>query len=213
MQTARHVATLLLAFLIACSRGPARDDALRAIRRAHPELDTASVTGRVWQDGPPWFSCAEVVAKAASRTDTAAVRDQVGNWKPLVAKGWITLRDTASGPVSDPGWCTLTITDAGRPRIARWTPALGPVQPTLQPRRGWVVAVGHRRINVIAPPTLLASDSATADFFVTVATNEDGEAVGAGGDTARYVADLRRDDGTWHVVAIHAAQARAASAR
>lgn len=207
MQIARHLAPLLLASLAACSSGPTRDDALQAIRQARPELDTAAVTVRVWQDGPPWFSCAEVLAKALSRTDSTAVRDQVGNWKSLVTRGWITLRDTAGGPVIDPGWCVLTPTAAGLPHVARWAVAPGALQPTGRPRRGWLVPAGRRRIVVPSAPVVASRDLATAPFLVTVATNEDGAAAAAGRDTARFIADLRRENGRWRVAATRAAPA------
>ena len=86
----------------ACNPAPSRSEALEALRAAAPGIDTTTVFDRVWQDGPPWFSCAEVIAKFASPVDSAAVRDQVGNWRPLVLAGWLVLRDTASGVVSDP---------------------------------------------------------------------------------------------------------------
>ena len=53
-----------------------------------PGSDTATVFERVWRDGPPWFSCVEVIAKFTTPLDSAVVRDQVGNWKPLVLAGW-----------------------------------------------------------------------------------------------------------------------------
>lgn len=190
----------LLGLLAACSRGPSRDEALIAIRAAQPALDSATVTERVWQDGPPWFSCAEVIAKFASGKDSAAVRDQVGNWKPLVVKGWVVLHDTASGIVADPGWCTARVTPAGQPNIARWSPLQGPPFPAGQPRRGWTLAAGRRHVVVPRAPTLAGSDSATVPFLVTVAPNEDGRAVGADRDTTRYVAALRRADGGWRMV-------------
>src|SRR5438067_238882 len=111
MPTARRT-TLPLAILLAfaaCARGPSRDEVASALRQAQPGVDGGPAYGHVWQDGPPWFSCAEVLAKVASPVDSAAVRDQVGNWKPLVMAGWVTLRDSSKGPVADPGWCTLRI--------------------------------------------------------------------------------------------------------
>lgn len=202
MPIARPIALALLATLAACGRGPSRDDALQAIRRAHPEFDTATVVGRVWQDGPPWFSCAEVLVKAASVVDSAAVRDQVGNWKPLVTGGWIALRDTASGPVADPGWCVVKLTDAGQARSVRWTLAPGAVQPTGQPRRGWLMDVGRRHVSVAAAPSAVRDDSASAEFLVIVSTNETGAALVADRDTAHYVAALARDGGRWRVTGV-----------
>jgi hypothetical protein len=206
MPIARPPALLVvLALAASCGRGPSRDDALAAIRAAQPALDGAAVTGRVWQDGPAWFSCAEVRVKLATGVDSATIRDQVGNWKPLVDNGWIVLRDSASGPVADPGWCTARITDAGQPGVARWTISPGPAFPTGQPRRGWTMPVGTRKIVVAATPAANGNDAATAPYLITVATNPDGAAIGADRDTSRFVAELRRVDGRWRVATIRPA--------
>ncbi|MDB4886201.1 MAG: hypothetical protein JWN79_1639 [Gemmatimonadetes bacterium] len=197
---ARRLLLPLLGFLAACSRGPSREEALAAIRAAHPALDTATVRERVWQDGPPWFSCAEVIAKFTTAADSAAVRDQVGNWKPLVVHGWIVLKDSAAGPVADPGWCTVRVTPAGQANVARWTPSPGPAFPTGQARRGWMVVAGRRHLVVPSSPSRAGKDSATAEYLVTVAPNEDGRATGADRDTSRFVAALRREGGAWKVV-------------
>ena len=61
--------------LTACNPAPSRSEALEALRAAAPGIDTTTVFARVWQDGPPWFSCAEVLAKFTSRIDSAVVRD------------------------------------------------------------------------------------------------------------------------------------------
>lgn len=198
---------LLLAALTACSRGPTRDEALAAIRAGRPGVDSAVVQGRVWQDGPPWFSCAEVLAKVGTPHDSAVVRDQLGNWKPLVAHGWITLRDSASGPVADPGWCTVRLTPAGQENAARWSVSNGPEFPTGQPRRGWTMAVGRQRVEVPRAPVSSEKDIATAEYLVRVVPNADGVATGADRDTARFVADLRRVDGGWQMIASRPARA------
>lgn len=189
----------LVVCLAACHRGPSREEALAAIRTAQPALDTAVVYGRVWQDGPPWFSCAEVTAKLGTSRDSLAVRDEVGNWKTLLAAGWIALRDSSKGVVADPGWCTARLTAAGEANAARWTPVQGPEFPTGSPRRGWWMLVGRRRIEVAGAPRTTDTDAATAEFLVRVATNADGVATGADRDTARYVAELRKVDGTWRM--------------
>lgn len=205
MSTARprlaRVLLIALALFSACSRGPSRDEALAAVRAARPALDSATVIGRVWQDGPPWFSCAEVVAKATKAVDSAAVRDQVGNWKWLAAKGWITLRDSASGPVVDPGFCVATVTPAGAPNIAKWTPLAGTPFPTGQPRRGWTMVAGRQHLLVRSSPRLARPDSATVEYLVTVAAGPDGVAIGADRDTSRFIGTLRRVDGAWRMVA------------
>src|SRR5205085_9426816 len=84
----RPLLLLLLTLLAACDRRPSGSEALSAIRASSGALDTAPVEGRGWQDGPPWFSCAEVISKLGGRADRAAVHDQVGNWKSLVVAGW-----------------------------------------------------------------------------------------------------------------------------
>lgn len=201
MQLARLrplILPLLLLVLASCRKGPTRDEALAAIRTARPALDTATIYARVWQDGPPWFSCAEVNVKLGNGVDSAVVRDQVGNWRWLVKSGWVTLKDSASGIVADPGWCTLRPTPAGAPNLARWTPAPGPPFPTGQPRRGWTTIVGRQRVVVPRGPSA-GADSATADYAVTVAPNTDGVAIGADRDTAWFIAELRKVDGAWRM--------------
>jgi hypothetical protein len=192
---------MLVALLAGCNRGPSRAEALEAIRGATPALDTSLVFGRVWQDGPPWFSCAEVLAKVGTTRDSAAVRGPVGNWKWLILAGWVVLHDSTQGPVADPGWCTLKLTEEGTRRAAAWTAAAGPLFPTGAPRRGWVVPVGHRRVALVGAPKRTGADSAAADFIVTVAPNENGIGTGAARDTARYVAELLRDGGRWRLAA------------
>ena len=188
--------------LAACHPGPSRDEALEALRAASPGVDTTTVFARVWQDGPPWFSCAEVIAKLASPVDSAAVRDQVGNWKPLVVAGWLVLRDTSKGVVSDPGWCTGRLENVSMRLMGGWIPIVGDSFPTRALRRGWRVPVGTRRLSVIEAPKSAKAGEATVDYVSTIAPNPNGVAVGADRDTTFGVAELRqRDDGRWAVVA------------
>lgn len=196
------VTTLLGALaLAACNPAPSRSEALAALRAAAPAIDTTTVFERVWQDGPPWFSCAEVIVKFTSPIDSAMVRDQVGNWKPLVLAGWLVLHDTTKGVVSDPGWCTGKLTDVPARLAAGWIPIVGDSFPTHALRRGWRVPVGTRRLAVTAPPRLVRADEATVDYVATIAPNANGVAVGADRDTAFGVAELRQRDGRWSVSA------------
>ena len=136
MQSSSHRVLLMAAILVAgCTRRPSRSEALAAIEKSSIGRDTMQVQGRVWQDGPPWFSCAEVITKFNGRADRATVRDQVGNWKSLVLAGWIVLRDSSKGVLADPGWCTARLTDEGMRRAAGWTPVEGPAFPTGAARR------------------------------------------------------------------------------
>jgi hypothetical protein len=184
----------------ACNPAPSRSEALAALRTAAPAIDTTTVFARVWQDGPPWFSCAEVIAKFTSAVDSAAVRDQVGNWKPLVLTGWLVLRDTAKGVVSDPGWCTGKLSDPASRAAGGWIPIVADTFPTRALRRGWRVPVGVRRLAVTAPPKAAGTDSATVEYVATIAPNANGVAVGADRDTTYAVAVLRKHDGQWRVV-------------
>lgn len=171
-----------------------------ALRASAPGIDTTTVFARVWQDGPPWFSCAEVIAKFASRTDSASVRDQVGNWKPLVLAGWLVLRDTSSGIVSDPGWCVGKLNDPPARLTGGWIPIVADSFPTRGLRRGWRVPVGVRRLAVVAQPKISGVDSATVDYVATVAPNVNGIAIGADRDSTFAVAELHRRNGRWWVV-------------
>jgi hypothetical protein len=185
--------------LAACDRGPSRSEALEALRAATPGIDTSIVYARVWQDGPPWFSCAEVIAKFTSRVDSEAVRDQVGNWKPLVLAGWLVLRDTSKGVVSDPGWCTGKLTDAAARAAGGWIPIVGDSFPTRALRRGWRVPVGTVRLAVTEAPKLVRGGEATVEYVATIAPNANGVAVGADRDSTYAIAELRRRDGRWEV--------------
>jgi hypothetical protein len=198
--------TLLLVGLVAavvltgCNPAPSRGEALEALRAAAPGIDTTTVFERVWQDGPPWFSCAEVLAKFTSPVDSAAVRDQVGNWKPLVLAGWVVLRDTASGVVSDPGWCIGKVIDPAARLAGGWIPIVADSFPTHGMRRGWRVPVGTRHLVIASPPKATAADAATVDYVATVNPNANGVAVGADHDSTFAVAELRKRDGHWAVV-------------
>lgn len=213
MYTVRPFLILGLAFLGACGRGPSRDEARAAILAARPGVEGAPVTGRVWQDGPPWFSCAEVRAKISSGVDSAVVRDQVENWKDLVTTGWATLRDTSHGVVVDPGWCVLRLTPAGAASLGRWTASPGPAFPAGQPRRGWTTVVGRRAVVVDESPRRLDDASAVAEYLLVTTPNEDGQAVNAARDTARFNATLRRVDGRWRVASIAPAPSRTSRRR
>jgi hypothetical protein len=201
----RH-ATLAFALLVsaivlaACNPAPSRSEALEALRAAAPGIDTTVTYARVWQDGPPWFSCAEVLAKFTTATDSEVVRDQVGNWKPLVLSGWLVLKDTARGVVSDPGWCAGKLTDEHARLTGGWIPIVGDSFPTRSLRRGWRVPVGTRRLAVVAAPKAKGGDSATVEYVATVAPNANGVAVGADRDSTFAIAELRRVDGRWRVV-------------
>ena len=189
------------AIATACNSAPSRSEALDALRSASPGVDTAIVLARVWQDGPPWFSCAEVIAKFTSPLDSTAVRDQMGNWKSLVVAGWLMVRDTASGPLSDPGWCTAKLADLPARLAGGWIPIVGDSFPVLGRRRGWRVPIGTRRLGVLASTRGTDRDAATVAYVATVAANANGVAVGADRDSVFGIADLRRSDGRWRVVA------------
>ena len=193
--------TVLLAALLlsACNRAPSREEALGVLRTADPALDTALVIERVWADGPPWFSCAEVVIKLRSGADSAVVRHQVGNWRALVRSNWVSLRDTSSGTVTDPGWCLATLHDELARRATGWHDILGDSLPTGERRRGWDVPAGRQRLAVERAPRTLGGDSAEVDYVITVAPNGSGLALGAGGDSAHRRAMLRKVDGQWQV--------------
>lgn len=193
--------------LAGCRRGPSREEALVAIRAAQHPGDTGMAIGRVWQDGPPWFSCAEVLTKIGTGADSATVRTEVGNWKGLVVAGLIVLRDSAEGKVSDPGWCTARLTPAGDQRVRAWRPAPGDSFPTGALRRGWLVNLGSRHLSVLRTHSA-GEDSATADYAWTIATNADGMALGAARDTTRFVATLRRRDGSWRMLSARRATGR-----
>ncbi|MDQ6633273.1 MAG: hypothetical protein M3Z10_00775 [Gemmatimonadota bacterium] len=200
----RRTSTVLLAIsflatLAGCRGAPSKAEALDAIRAATPGLDTSTAFARVWQDGPPWFSCAEVLLKIGSRSDARVVYDQVGNWRPLVVSGWLVLRDTARGIVSDPGWCTGKLADEATRSAGGWVPIVGDSFPTGNLRRGWRVPIGRRRLAVTSTPKRIGTDSATVEYVETIQTNANGAAMGADRDSAHAVALLRRMQGRWRV--------------
>ena len=201
------IASALLA-LSACRAAPSRREALDALRVAWPGFDTATAYARVWQDGPPWFSCAEVIAKMGSRSDARFVRDEVGNWRPLVVAGWLVLRDTAHGRVSDPGWCAGKLTDDAARRAGGWMPIAVDSFPTGARRRGWRVPIGRPYIAVSASPRSVGRDSATVAYVTGVAANANGVAMGADHDSVSSVAVLTRADGKWQVARGTVAPAR-----
>ena len=186
--------------LTACNPAPSRSEALDALRGAAPGIDTATAYVRVWQDGPPWFSCAEVIAKFSAATDSAAVRDQVGNWKPLVLAGWLVLHDTTRGVVSDPGWCRSKLTNEPARLAGGWIPIVGDSFPTRSLRRGWRVPVGTRRLAVVAAPKAVERDAATVEYVTTVVVNANGAATGADRDSVFAIGALHRIAGQWRVV-------------
>jgi hypothetical protein len=186
--------------LTACNPAPSRSEALQALRAAAPGLDTTTAYERVWLDGPPWFSCAEVIAKFATSTDSAAVRNQVGNWRPLVVSGWLVLRDSARGVVSDPGWCTGKLTDEPARRAGGWIPIVGDSFPTHVLRRGWRVPVGKRQLAVVGAPRAAGTDSATVEYVATIVPNANGVATGADRDSTFGIAALRKVGGVWQLV-------------
>jgi hypothetical protein len=140
------------------------------------------------------------------------VRDQVGNWKPLVMAGWLVVRDTAHGVVSEPGWCVAKLGDEAARLAQGWTVKRGAAFPAGEARRGWTVPVGRRRFAVVASPKALGGDSASVEYVATVAANANGTALGANRDTTRSVARLRHVDGRWRVVDA-AGEARGTPAR
>lgn len=193
------IATLLI---VGCRRVPSRDAALDALQRSPLSHDTSTVYRRVWTDGPPWFSCAEVIAKFDGHADTAVVRDQVGNWRPLVLAGWLVLRDTSAGVVSDPGWCASRLTDQGELDARNWIAIERDTFPTGHARRGWTVPVGHHRITVPERPKLIGKDTASVQYVVSVAVNANGAAMDAERDSAYHAAVLVRSDGMWRVIRV-----------
>jgi hypothetical protein len=193
------LATCIFATLAGCRGAPSRAEALEAIRAASPGVDTTTTFARVWQDGPAWFSCAEVLSKIGSRSDARVVYDQVGNWRPLVLSGWLVLRDTAHGIVSDPGWCAGKLADDAARSAGGWMPIVGDSFPTGKARRGWRVPIGRPRFAVVSTPKRIGTDSATVEYVATIQTNANGAAMAADRDSAYAVALLRRVEGRWRV--------------
>lgn len=203
------VATLIV---IGCRRAPSRRAALEALERSPLSHDTSTIYRRVWVDGPPWFSCAEVIAKFDGHADTAAVRDQVGNWRPLVVAGWLILRDTSAGVVSDPGWCAARLTDHGRASAQGWIVVERDSFPTGHARRGWTVPIGHQHLAVTERPVLVGRDTANVEYVESVTTNRNGAAMAADRDSTYREALVVKSDAGWRVIRVRAA-ARDATVR
>jgi len=201
----RRRAFLLITFLLAsaCNRTPDRKEALRILRTANPALDSATTFATVWKDGPPWFSCAEVIAKFRASADSAVVRKRVGNWRALVLADWVTLRDTVAGRVVEPGWCAATLRDSTARLAGGWSPLLGDSVPSGTLRRGWSVPTGRQRVVVNKPPRKVGRDSVMVDYVLTVAPNENGVALQADKDSVPRRALFLREDGKWVVAFWH----------
>ncbi len=198
-------AVVFLAFLLlsACNRAPDREEALQILRATNPSIDTATASATVWRDGPPWFSCAEVIAKFRAAADSADVRKRVGNWRALVLADWVTLRDTAAGRVVDPGWCAANLRDSSARLAGGWTPISGDSVPSGSLRRGWRVVTGHQRVVVKVAPTKIGRDSVLVDYVLTVSPNENGVALQADRDSVQRRALFLREEGKWVVASWH----------
>ena len=186
--------------LTACNRAPTGADAQAILRATNPALDTTTTIVKVWEDGPPWFSCAELIAKFRAAADSAVVRKQVGNWRSLVLANWVTLRDTTAVLVVEPGWCAATLRDTTARLAGGWVPLLGDSLPSGSRRRGWAVPAGRQRVVVKDAPRDAGKDSVFVNYVLTVAPNENGVALGADRDSTRLQALLRREDGKWVVI-------------
>lgn len=196
----RHFSFITFLIMTACRRTPSREEALDVLRTAKPALDSATAIVTVWQDGPPWFSCAEVIAKFRARADSAVIRNQMGNWHALVLADWVILRDTVAGYVVEPGWCTASLRDTTARRAGGWQPVLEDSLPGGLRRRGWRVPAGRQRVVVKDAPREIGRDSVMVDFLLTIAPNANGVALGANKDSVRQQALFAREDGQWVVV-------------
>jgi hypothetical protein len=202
MAAMRRPALLLLlicAFFSACRRAPSAEEAEGLLRASNPALDTATVVVRVWADGPPWFSCAEVIAKFRAAADSQVVRSQVGNWRALVLADWVSLRDTTHGHVVEPGWCAATLRDSTARLSGGWAPVRGDSLPTGTFRRGWDVPAGRQKVVVHDAPEAVGKDSVRVNYVLTVAPNQNGVALQSDRDSTRHQALLTREDGRWRV--------------
>lgn len=186
--------------LAACNRAPSRAEALVALRTSNPGLDSAPVVERIWADGPPWYSCKEVVIKLRSGADAAVVRNQVGNWRGLALAKWITMGDTSAGSVTDPGWCHATLHDEPARIGQGWRSVLGDSQPTGQRRRGWDAPAGRRRLAIDGAPRHLGGDSAEVHYVLTVVPSASGLALGSNGDSVHGQAMFHKVEGRWQVL-------------
>ena len=191
---------LTIALLSACNRAPSRAEALVVLRTKDPALDSATVIERIWADGPPWYSCKEVISKLRSGADRAVVRNQVGNWRALAHANWITLGDTEAGRVTDPGWCQATLHNEATRISQGWRSVLGDTLPTGQRRRGWDAPAGKRRLAIEGAPRPLGGDSAEVRYLLTIAPNASGLALGANGDSVHRQAMFRKVEGRWEVL-------------
>lgn len=193
---------VVLLLVAGCRRAPSREVARAALEASPLSNDTSTVYVRVWQDGPPWFSCAEVIVKLDGHADTAVVRNQVGNWHQLVLSGWLVLRDTSDGAVSDPGWCAAKLTAEATSRARGWIRVERDSFPTGDRRRGWTVPVGHRSFTVTARPKLIGSDTAQVEYSVSIAVDVNGAALHADRDSLRRDAVLARSGDRWRVIRV-----------
>ena len=200
-----RLAVLFLASLLlsGCNRTPDREEALRILRATNPAIDSATAIATVWRDGPPWFSCAEVIAKFRAASDSAEVRKRVGNWRALVLADWVALRDTAAGHVVEPGWCAATLRDSAARLAGGWTPISGDSVPSGSLRRGWRVTTGHQRVVVKDAPKKVGRDSVLVDYVITVSPNENGVALQADKDSVQRRALFLREEGKWVVASWH----------
>ena len=196
----RLIILLTPLLIAACRRAPNRDESLQAIRAVMPDVESTTVMRRVWADGPPWFSCAEVIAKFRSRDDSRFVRNQVGNWRALLLANWVALRDSAARDVVEPGWCVAYLRDEPARLRDGWVRVHGDSQPMGHFRRGWSVNAGRHKLDVAEKPILVGKDSALAEYLITVVPNASGVALDAAKDTSRHRALLRKEEGRWRVV-------------
>lgn len=187
-----------------CRGAPSKGAALEALERSPLSHDTSTIYRRVWKDGPPWFSCAEVIAKFDGPADTAVVRDQVGNWRPLVVSAWLVLTDTSAGVVSDPGWCAARLTDQGQLNARGWIEVQRDSFPTGHPRRGWTVPIGHQKLAVTERPARVGKDTARVEYVETVAPNVNGSAMAADRDSAYRAALMVKSEAGWRVIRVQA---------
>ena len=178
-------------------------EALEVLRSADPALDTATVVERVWADGPPWFSCAEVIAKFRANADSAVVRNQIGNWRSLVLADWVVLRDTAVGRVTETSWCQAALRDEPARLAGGWRVVRGDSLSSGDRRRGWDVPAGRQRLVVRDTPHAVGRDSVAVDYLLTVAPNANGVALGADRDSTRRRALLVKEDGRWRAVQLN----------
>ena len=72
--------------------------------------------------------------------------------------------------------------------------------PTGHARRGWTVAVGHQHLTVTARPTLVGRDTAEVRYVESVATNQNGAAMGSNRDSLYRAALLVKTDAGWRVI-------------